>query len=148
MQFVSTVLTFLHIMIRHTVDFCKNEPHFMPLILFHSNCILLLMMKMNKKQFFISFMKNKSRGSKPLNVSSWYNINKLFSLSLISLRKCCLCYAIINKHFFLLDPGSLSWQVMNPRTWLRGPCISIFTPVISYTWDLLTIPVSPLTFKA
>ena len=82
------------------------------------------------------------------NVSSWYNINKLFSSSSISLRKCCLCYAIINKHFFLLDPGSLSWQVMNPRTWLRGPCISIFTPVISYTWDLLTIPVSALTFKA
>lgn len=34
------------------------------------------------------------------NVSSWYNINKLFSLSLISLRKCCQCYAIIKKAIF------------------------------------------------
>ena len=35
MQFVSTVSSFLHIMIRHNVDFCENEPRFMPLIIFH-----------------------------------------------------------------------------------------------------------------
>ena len=51
MQCISTVSSFLHIMIRHNVDFCKNEPRFMPLIIFHLNCIILLMMKMNKKQF-------------------------------------------------------------------------------------------------
>ena len=39
MQFVSTVSSFLHIMIRHTVDFCKNEPRFIPLIIFHLNYI-------------------------------------------------------------------------------------------------------------
>ena len=33
-QFVSTVLSFLHIMSRHNVDFCKNEPRFTPLINF------------------------------------------------------------------------------------------------------------------
>ena len=51
MQFVSTESSFLHIMRRHNVDFCKNESRFMPLIIVHLNCILLLMMKMNKKQF-------------------------------------------------------------------------------------------------
>ena len=51
MQFVSTVSSFPYIVIRHNVDFCKNEHRFMPLIIFHLNCILLLMMKMNKKQF-------------------------------------------------------------------------------------------------
>ena len=51
MQFVSTVSSFLHIMIKHIVDFCKNEPRFMPQIIFHLNCIVLLMMKINKKQF-------------------------------------------------------------------------------------------------
>ena len=51
MKFVSTVSSFLHIMIRNNVDFCKNEPRFMPVIIFHLNCILLLIMKMNKKQF-------------------------------------------------------------------------------------------------
>ena len=38
-------------MIRHKIDFCKNEPRFMPLINFHLNCILLLMMNINSKQF-------------------------------------------------------------------------------------------------
>ena len=53
MHLFSTVSSFLHIKIRHNVDFCKNEPRFMPLIIFHLNCILLLMMKTNKKQFLI-----------------------------------------------------------------------------------------------
>ena len=52
MQFVSTVSSFLHFMIRHNVDFCKNEPRFMSIIIFYLNCFLLLMMKMNKKCFF------------------------------------------------------------------------------------------------
>ena len=62
MQFVSTVSNFLHIMIRHNVDFCKNEPRFMPLIIFHLNCILLLMMKMNKKQFLFHSWKIRAEG--------------------------------------------------------------------------------------
>ena len=66
MQFVSTVSSFLHIMIRHNVDFCKNEPRFMPLIIFHLNCILLLMMKMNKKQFLFHSWKIRAEGRSPL----------------------------------------------------------------------------------
>ena len=34
MQFVSIVSSFLHIMITHDVEFCKNEPRFMPSIIF------------------------------------------------------------------------------------------------------------------
>ena len=72
MQFVSTVSSFLHtcIMIRHTVDFCKNEPRFMSLIIFHSNCILLLMMKMNKKQFLFHSWKIRAEGQIPL-IKTW-----------------------------------------------------------------------------
>ena len=66
MQFVYTVSSFLHIMIRHNVDFCKNEPRFMPLIIFHLNCILLLMMKMNKKQFLFHSWKIRAEGRSPL----------------------------------------------------------------------------------
>ena len=46
-----------HIMIRHSVDSCKIELHFMPLTIFHLNS-LLLMMKMKYKTIFISFVKN------------------------------------------------------------------------------------------
>ena len=66
MQFVSTVSSFVHIMIRHNVDFCKNEPRFMLLIIFHLNCILLLMMKMNKKQFLFHSWKIRAEGRSPL----------------------------------------------------------------------------------
>ena len=47
----------LHIMIRHSVDSCKIELHFMPLTIFNLNS-LLLMMKMKYKTIFISFVKN------------------------------------------------------------------------------------------
>ena len=67
MQFIYTVSSFLHIMIRHNVDFCKNEPRFMPVINFHLNCILLLMMKMNKKQFLFQSWKIRAEGQSPLN---------------------------------------------------------------------------------
>ena len=67
MQFVYTVSSFLHIMIRHNVDFCKNEPLFIPLIIFHLNCILLLMMKMNKKQFLFHSWKIRAEGQIPLS---------------------------------------------------------------------------------
>ena len=70
MQFVSTVSSFLHIMIRHNVDFCKNEPRFMPLIIFHLICILLLMMKMNKKQFLFHSWKIRAEGRSPLTLFS------------------------------------------------------------------------------
>ena len=67
MQFVSTVSSFLRIMIRHNVDFCKNQPRFMPLIIFHLNCILLLIMKMNKKQFLFHSWKIRAEGRSPLS---------------------------------------------------------------------------------
>ena len=73
MQFFSTVSSFLHNMIRHYVDFCKNEPRFMPLISFHVNCILLLMMKMNKKQFLFHFLKIKAEGRSPLIICIFFN---------------------------------------------------------------------------
>ena len=62
-----------HIMIRHNVDFCKNEPRFMPLIIFHWNCILLLMMEMNKKQFLFHSWKIRAEGWIPL-IPFWYHI--------------------------------------------------------------------------
>ena len=66
MRFVSTVSSFLHIMIIHNVDFCKNKTRFMPLIIFHFNCILLLMMKINKKQFLFHSWKISVEGRIPL----------------------------------------------------------------------------------
>ena len=66
MQFVNSVWSFLHIMIRHNVDICKNEPRFKTLIIFHLNCILLLMMKMNKKQFLFHSWKIRAEGRSPL----------------------------------------------------------------------------------
>ena len=45
----------------------KKEPHFMPLLIFHLNCILLLMMKMNKKQFLFHSWKIRTEGQIPLN---------------------------------------------------------------------------------
>ena len=38
----------------------------MPLIIFHFNCILLLMMKMNKKQFLFRSLKIRAEGRSPL----------------------------------------------------------------------------------
>ena len=67
MQFVLTVSSFLHIMIRHNVDFCKNETRFKPPIMFQLNCILLLMMKMKKKQFWFNSWKIRAEGRTPLN---------------------------------------------------------------------------------
>ena len=64
--YFSTVSSFLHIMIRHNVDFCKNESRFMPLIIFHLNCILLLIMKMNKKPFLFHSWEIRAEGQIPL----------------------------------------------------------------------------------
>ena len=96
MQFVSTVSSFLHIMIRHNVDFCKNEPRFMPLKTFHLNCILLLMMKMNKKQFLFHSWKIRAEGRSPLNIGPttlWcgQNMNELRNLSLAGWNFCLFC---------------------------------------------------------
>ena len=52
------------------VNFCKNELRFMPLIIFHLNCILLLMMKMNIKQFSLQSWKIRVEGRNPLK-SMW-----------------------------------------------------------------------------
>ena len=68
MQFVYTVSSFLHIMIRHNVDFCKNEPRFMPFIIFSFELYSITDDENELETIFISFMKNKSRGSKPLNI--------------------------------------------------------------------------------
>ena len=38
----------------------------MPLIIFHLNCILLLMMKMNRKQFLFHSGKIRAEGRSPL----------------------------------------------------------------------------------
>ena len=51
-QFLSTGSSFVHIMITRYVDFCKNELRFLPLTIFQLNSILLLMMKITRKQFF------------------------------------------------------------------------------------------------
>ena len=51
LQYLCTGSSFLHIMITHNVGFCKNELRFMPLTIFHLNPILLLMMKMTRKNF-------------------------------------------------------------------------------------------------
>ena len=77
MQFFYTVSSFLHIVIRHNVDFCKNEPRFVPLIIVHLNCILLLMMKMNKKQFLFHSWKIRAEGRSPL---SWPWLSNYLSL--------------------------------------------------------------------
>ena len=84
MQFVYTVSSFLHIMIRHNVDFCKNEPLFIPLIIFHLNCILLLMMKMNKKQFLFHSWKIRAEGRIPLSYMETKLIDKKSFSLLIS----------------------------------------------------------------
>ena len=65
-QFLSTVSSFLYIMIRHKIDFCNNEPRFMPLIICHLNCIILLMLKINSKQFLFYSWKIRSEGRIPL----------------------------------------------------------------------------------
>ena len=54
-------------MIGHNVDFCKNDPHFMPQIIFHLNCILLLMMRINKKQFLFHSSQIRAEGRNPLS---------------------------------------------------------------------------------
>ena len=54
-------------MLRHNVDFCKNEPRFMSLIIFHLNCSLLLMMKMNKNNFYFIHEKIRVEGRSPLS---------------------------------------------------------------------------------
>ena len=64
-----------HIMIRHNVDFCKNEPRFMPLIIFHWNCILLLMMEMNKKQFLFHSWKIRAEGRIPLTGNAFCHMS-------------------------------------------------------------------------
>ena len=66
-QFVSTVSRFLHIMISHNIEFCKNEPRYTPLTIFHLNCILLLVMKMNRKQFLFYSWKIRAEGRISLN---------------------------------------------------------------------------------
>ena len=48
-QFLSTVSSFLHIMIIHNIMFYKKEEKTMPLTLLHLNRILLLTMKMTIK---------------------------------------------------------------------------------------------------
>ena len=50
-DFYILCLFFPYIIIRHNVAFCKNEPWFMSVIIFHFNLILLMMMRMTIKQF-------------------------------------------------------------------------------------------------
>ena len=63
-QFVSTMSSFLHITIlRYNVDFCENDPRFMPLTIFHLNCFLFEMYSITDDEneletIIISFMKN------------------------------------------------------------------------------------------
>ena len=49
-------------MIKHNVDFCENEPRFMPLSIFHLNGILMLMIKINIKQFLFTHVKLRVEG--------------------------------------------------------------------------------------
>ena len=57
-QILCTGSGFLHFMITHNINFCKNELRVMPLTLFLLNPVLLLMMKIIRKQtIFISFLK-------------------------------------------------------------------------------------------
>ena len=53
----SAVSSFLHIMITHNIDFCKTKPPFS-----HLNRILLLMMKMDTKQFLFHLCKIRAEG--------------------------------------------------------------------------------------
>ena len=81
-QFLSTGSSFLHIMIKHNVDFCKNELRFMPLTFFHLNPILLHMKKMTS-----SFVKNKSRGS--LYLTKTYSNREPHSLYECEMNRWC-----------------------------------------------------------
>ena len=54
---------------RHKVDISKNEPRFMPLIIFHLNCALLLMMNMNRKQIIFHSCKIRTEDRVPLKYS-------------------------------------------------------------------------------
>ena len=51
------------------VNFCKNEPRFMPLTIFHLNRILLLMMKIIIKQFSLQSWKIRAECWNPLKIS-------------------------------------------------------------------------------
>ena len=65
--FLYTGKNFLLIMIRHNVNFRKNEPRFMPLSIFHLNCILMLMEKINIKQFLFHMWKIRAEGYSTLS---------------------------------------------------------------------------------
>ena len=56
-QFICTGSSFLHIMITHYVEFCKNVLRVMPLTIFHSNHKLLLIMKITRKLFLFHLWK-------------------------------------------------------------------------------------------
>ena len=51
-QFLSTGSSFLHIMITHYVDFCKNELRFMPVTIFHLYPITIVDENNDKTTFF------------------------------------------------------------------------------------------------
>ena len=79
-----------YIVITRNVDFCKNELRFLPFTIFHLNLILLIMMmKMTTIQFFILFVKYKSRGSMYFKVvwdtlqyfQGWQNSKKMIKTS-------------------------------------------------------------------
>ena len=89
MQVVSTVSSFLHIMIRHSVDFCKNEPAS------RSNNFSFKLYSIsddvNDSEFvFISFMKNQSRGSNPFKRFWCTAFSVIAYFSLFYDRTCCM----------------------------------------------------------
>ena len=74
-------------MIRHNVDFFKNEPRFMPLNIFHLNSILMLMIKINIKEFLFHKWKIRAEGYSSLNILLSYSPS---------------CHGIINFSFLVV----------------------------------------------
>ena len=72
-QFLSTGSSFLHITIIHNINVCNNDFHFIPLLYLVSIWILYYCRWWKwQETIFISFVKNKSRGSLYLD---WPNDN-------------------------------------------------------------------------
>lgn len=90
------VKSFLLIMIRHNVEFfCKIEPRFMPLSIFHFTHILLLMMKMNANIFHMWKIRTEGRSLK--------SIATLFSkITTIVISKPCFNSVFRDEHKTLL----------------------------------------------
>ena len=154
MQFISTVSRFLHIMIRYNVDFCKNASRFMPLIILHLNCILLLMMKMNKKQFLFHSWKIRAEGRSPLNtrgtcVVFWSHVGLVTGLTpMVNERwprlqvSCSDCPADVNH----IGHTSMRTDRASAGDWLMSKQTSVDNRTISSSRTrppMLLIPADP-----